>query len=159
MANTSYETQLRNDAIARTLASGLPPEKVCLLYDLTPTGLRALERQDDFRERVSFYQERFRVALEEQARYADLLLGKSLRALDDDLDDPTSKTRIDTAKTIAAPFLKSLHTTTTQTNNHLHLDQNALVTLGSALQKLAETKTIQPSYTPLDSDPNLHDPQ
>lgn len=158
MSLLPYEQQLRQDAIARAVASGANRARIMVAYDLTPAAFDALNRSDDFIDLVARYRERQALATQINAQFIESIVPKALRNVEQILDDPSDrKTWAATSMEVVKLGLpKSLDGATIGLK--VEASAEAVAQLGEVFSRILSIREAMPQAAPLEVDDHLLPP-
>jgi hypothetical protein len=152
IAGTStYQLTLRDEAIARAIASGFDRDKVCAYYELTPVGLNDVLRR--IGPLVNQYRERLQLAAQMNQVFIEQLAPKGLENTESILNDPTHKEWAFTSRWV----IEQARGSKLDINGGLSLEVSpqALSSIADALVALANHKATLDPVVSLDHDPHL----
>ena len=149
---STYETTLRDEAIARAIASGFDRDKLMAYYELTPAGLRAVMARIE--PLVARYRERFQTASQMKQVFLEQLAPKGLENVEAILNDPTHKEHAYTSRWVVEQASEAK--LNLNGGFSLEVSPQALDTIKCALETLAAAKsTLAATRVPLEQDPHL----
>jgi len=148
---STYELTLRDEAIARALASGYDRDKLMAYYELTPVGLRAVMGRIE--PLVTRYRERFQIATQMNSIFAEQLAPRGLENVEMILNDPGHKDWAFTSRWI----IEQVRAAKLDVNGGLSLEVSpqALDTIAKALAALVENKANIAPVVAIEHDPHL----
>lgn len=150
---TGYEIAIQTDAIVRAIASGAKREHILAAYDLTPSALEAIKR--DNAAGIEQARQRLQLATQLNEQFLRELAPQAARNIETLLKDPGHKQHYEISwKVLEAALPK---TTTLEGNLGLAMSEETAVALAEALGKLADNRSTQPRTLSISEDPNLLD--
>ena len=125
------------------LARGASPERICEIFEVTANHLRVLEKDLAFQSLLTSHQNRFDFIRELNRGLVEEITGNALQVLHADIQNPDSKTRIESAKTFAKTYLEAHYRRESPEPNTV-INQSVTLHINERLEKLVEIKARQP---------------
>lgn len=149
----TYQLTLRDEAIARAVASGFDRDKLMAYYELTPAGLATVLPR--IAGLVTAYRERFQIASQMNQLFVEQLAPKALDNIELLMDQRDHKEWGLTNRWVIEQARGSK--LAVEGGLSLNVSPEAIGLIGNALKQLADTKAAIAPLIDIDNDPHFVD--